>query len=143
MVLALGFLCATASGWSVVANAQTPSTNDVSEAGLTASLPDPSVAALKPAEEQAFQRKQKRRLAVGWTLMGAGTALAISTVWVSRIGDDPSMALKRSLAVVVPGVAMVVAGGGVLIKRRVDKKERDRPTQLRVTLTSILVVRRF
>jgi len=75
--------------------------------------------------------------------MGAGTALAISTVWVSRIGDDPSMALKRSLAVVVPGVAMVVAGGGVLIKRRVDKKERDRPTQLRVTLTSILVVRRF
>ena len=28
------------------------------------------------------------------------------------------MALKRSLAVVVPGVAMVVAGGGVLIKRR-------------------------
>jgi hypothetical protein len=53
------------------------------------------------------------------------------------------MALKRSLAVVVPGVAMVVAGGGVLIKRRVDKKERDRPTQLRVTLTSILVVRRF
>jgi hypothetical protein len=106
-------------------------------------LPDPSVAALKPAEEQAFQRKQKRRLAVGWTLMGAGTALAISTVWVSRVGDDPSIALKRSLAVVMPGVAMVVAGGGVLIKRRAEKKQHDRVTQLLVTLTPISVGKRF
>jgi hypothetical protein len=142
--LTLIFLCASASGWSVaVANAQTPSTDDRSEVDLTASLPDASVAALKPGQEQEFQRKQKRRLAVGWTLMGAGTALAVSAVWLSKSGGDPSVGLKRSLAVTIPGVAMVVAGGGVLIKRRIKKNEHDTAAQLRVTLMSISVERRF
>ena|GEM_PF-3630878 len=94
-------------------------------------------------QEEAFQRKQKRRLAVGWALMGAGTALSVSTVWISRTGGDASVALKRSLAVVIPGVAMIVAGGGVLIKRRIKKNEHESATQVRLAPTSILVERRF
>jgi hypothetical protein len=94
-------------------------------------------------QEEAFQRKQKRRLAVGWALIGAGTALSVSTVWISRTGGDASVGLKRSLAVVIPGVAMVLAGGGVLIKRRIKRNEHNSATQVRLAPTSILVERRF
>ncbi|MGD8605835.1 MAG: hypothetical protein PVH21_00980 [Myxococcales bacterium] len=124
-------------------NAQTRSADDLSEVDLTTTWPEASPAVLKRTQDQAFRRKQKRRLAVGWTLIGAGTALAVSSVWLSRSGGDPSAALKRSLAATIPGVAMVVAGGGVLIKRRMKKNEHDTATQLRVTLMSISVGRRF
>jgi hypothetical protein len=134
---------ASALGWAAaVANAQTPITNDPPEVGAAAAFTETSVE-IDPPQERAFQRKQKRQLAVGWTLMAAGTGLAVSAVWVSRSGGDVSVGFKRSLAVIIPGVAMVVSGGGVLIKRRLKKAEHDKATQVRVTPMSISVRGRF
>lgn len=124
--VAIAIGCASAfSPASRVANAQDAGTRAIAQ------------------QDEAFQRKQKRRLAVGWALMGAGTALSVSTVWTSRSGGDASVGLKRSLAVVIPGVTMVVAGGGVLIKRRIKKNEHESATQVRLAPTSILIERRF
>lgn len=140
--LPLIFLCAAASSWSVEANAQTPSTLDP-EVDLNASLPEAPETVLNLAEEQEFQRKQKRRLVAGWTLFGVGAALVVPAVWAGNSGNDPSVGLKRGLAVGVSALALVVAGGGVLIKRRMKKNEHDTATQLRLTLMSISAVRRF
>jgi hypothetical protein len=144
LAMAMALTCAFTLIWDLqVAKAQDMGTGGFPRVGATAILAEVSAGGLDAQQEEAFQRKQKRQLAVGWTLMGAGTALAVSAVWLSRSGGDPSVGLKRSLAVVIPGVAMVVAGGGVLIKRRVEKNEHDSPTQLRLTPTSISVERRF
>jgi hypothetical protein len=134
---------AAALGWgAAVANAQTPVTNDPPEVGAAATFTE-APAEIDPQQEQAFQRKQRRKLAVGWTLVGAGTALAVSAVWLSRGGDDVSDGFKRSIAVVVPGLAMVMTGGGLLIHRRIKKNEHDRTAQVRVGPTSISVQGRF
>jgi hypothetical protein len=134
---------ASALGWgATVANAQAPITDYPPEVGAASPFTEAS-AEIDPQREQAFQLKQRRKLIVGWTLMGTGTALALSAVWLSRSGDDASVGLKRSLAVVIPGVAMVVAGGGLLINRRVKKTEHDREIQVRVGLMSISVQGRF
>jgi len=142
--LRLIFLCAAASGWSVNVNAQTRSADDLSEVDLTASLPEAPEAVLEPAQEQEFQRKQKRRLVAGWTLVGVGIGAGVPlTMWAGNSGGDVSVGFKRGLAVGISALAVVVAGGGVLIKRRMKKNEHDAATQLRLTLMSISAVRRF
>jgi len=121
-----------------VAYAQAPITNE--PAGMAAAKAFAETSdEMDPRQEQAFQRKQKRELIIGWTLMGAGTGLAVSAIWLSRGGGDPSAGLKRSLAVIVPGAAMVITGGGLLIHRRIKKNEHDRATQVRVGPMSISV----
>ncbi|MGB5696177.1 MAG: hypothetical protein WBM46_11025 [Polyangiales bacterium] len=98
---------------------------------------------IDPQQEEAFHRRQRRKLAIGWTLMGAGTALALQAVWLSRSGDDVSDAFKRGVAVTVTGAAMVIAGGGVLINRRLRKNEHDGAIQMGVGPASISIVGRF
>jgi len=137
-------VCAFGLGWGAgMANAQTTAPNGPTRASAMTISTEVPVVGIDAQREQAFQRKQKRQLAIGWTFMGAGTALAVSAVWLSRSGGDPSIGLKRSLAVIIPGIAMVVAGGGVLIKRRIKKSEHNTSTQLRVTPISISVRRYF
>lgn len=94
-------------------------------------------------QEQAFQQKQRRKLAIGWTLLGVGTGLAVSAVWLSRSGGDSSKGLKRSLGVIIPGVVLVGVGGGLLINRRVEKREHQTDLQVQLGPASVVLSGRF
>jgi hypothetical protein len=93
-------------------------------------VPMPSVAEASPrhaAPGFASLRVKKRRLAIsGWSLVTAGIALPIAAVLTQGIDgrgqtadDKASSALIRSVTLAMAGVPLLVAGGALLIRRRV------------------------
>ena len=71
-------------------------------------------------QEQAFQQKQRRKLAIGWTLVGLGTGLAVSVLNTARLPSSmtyappvPRECKPRYMA--GPAVGVVVGPGAMVV----------------------------